>query len=97
MADAARHWAGIDPASGTPSKLCCSLLSTLVTGFLEAGKTTLIKQLLTEPHGIRVAVIVNNLGAIKIDAGLIRECHGDTIDLENGCVCCTASNGLSTC
>lgn len=60
---------------------------TFVGGYLGAGKTTAINQLLA--HTDRpVAVIVNDVGAVNIDAALIRRRHGDTIELTNGCVCC---------
>lgn len=99
MADAWQMLLGIGQASslvsGSPSQPRGSLPFTLITGFLGAGKTTLIKRLITEQHGIRLAVIVNDFGAINIDAALIRERHVDTIDLANGCVCCTLSNGLT--
>ncbi|MCC6805376.1 MAG: GTP-binding protein [Anaerolineae bacterium] len=99
MADAWQMLIGIGQASslvsGSPSKPRGSLPFTLITGFLGAGKTTLIKRLITEPHGVRIAVIVNDFGAVNIDAALIRDRHVDTIDLANGCVCCTLSSGLT--
>jgi len=67
---------------------------TLITGFLGSGKTTLVNNLLTESHGMRIAVIVNDFGAINIDAALIERSSSDSISLENGCVCCTLTNGL---
>jgi G3E family GTPase len=66
---------------------------TFVGGYLGAGKTTAINELLA--HADRpIAVIVNDVGAINIDAALIRRRHGDTIELTNGCVCCSAIEGL---
>jgi G3E family GTPase len=61
---------------------------TLLTGFLGAGKTTLLNHLLAEEHGLRLALIVNDFGAINIDARLIESVEGDTIALSNGCICC---------
>jgi G3E family GTPase len=61
---------------------------TLLTGFLGAGKTTLLNHLLSEDHGLRLALIVNDFGAINIDARLIKSVEGDTIALANGCICC---------
>jgi G3E family GTPase len=61
---------------------------TLLTGFLGAGKTTLLNHLLSEEHGLRVAIVVNDFGAINIDARLIKSVDGDTIALSNGCICC---------
>lgn len=67
---------------------------TLITGFLGSGKTTLVNNLLTESHGMRIAIILNDFGAVNIDAGLIEKSSSDSISLENGCVCCTLTNGL---
>lgn len=69
---------------------------TLINGFLGAGKTTVLKHLLQSDHGRRLGVIVNDFGAINIDAELIREVHGDTqtVRLTNGCICCTVRDDL---
>ena len=61
---------------------------TILGGYLGAGKTTLINRLLSGSHGKRMTVLVNDFGAINIDAGLIAEHKGDTISLANGCACC---------
>ena len=67
---------------------------TVIGGYLGAGKTTLLNRLLAEPHGLRVMVMVNDFGAINIDASLIEKAEGDTISLTNGCVCCTMGADL---
>lgn len=67
---------------------------TIVAGYLGAGKTTLINRLLAQPHGKRLAVLVNDFGDINIDASLIASHDGDTISLTNGCVCCSISDAL---
>ncbi len=67
---------------------------TVIGGFLGAGKTTLLNRLLAENHGRRIMVMVNDFGAINIDASLIASADGDTISLTNGCVCCTMGNDL---
>lgn len=69
---------------------------TLINGFLGAGKTTVLKHLLQSDHGRRLGVIVNDFGAINIDAELIREVHGETqtVRLSNGCICCTVRDDL---
>jgi G3E family GTPase len=67
---------------------------TVIGGYLGAGKTTLINRLLGGGHGRRLAVLVNDFGAIDIDAGLIAAHDGDTISLANGCVCCTIADAL---
>lgn len=67
---------------------------TVIGGYLGAGKTTLLNRLLAEDHGLRVMVMVNDFGAINIDASLIDKAEGDTISLTNGCVCCTMGADL---
>ncbi|MEZ5716691.1 MAG: GTP-binding protein [Paracoccaceae bacterium] len=67
---------------------------TVIGGYLGAGKTTLINRLLSEPHGQRVMVMVNDFGSVNIDAGLLKSASGDTLELTNGCVCCTMGNDL---
>lgn len=66
---------------------------TFVAGYLGAGKTTLINQLLKSADR-PIAVIVNDVGEINIDARLIRKHSGDTIELSDGCVCCSSIDGF---
>ena len=66
----------------------------LVTGFLGAGKTTLINHLLTEPGGRRLAAVVNDFGAINIDAALLSGAEGGVMSLANGCICCSLQGDL---
>jgi G3E family GTPase len=67
---------------------------TLLTGFLGAGKTTLLNRILTGQHGLRVGVLVNDFGAINIDAELIEGVEENTINLTNGCMCCEIRDDL---
>ena len=67
---------------------------TLLTGFLGAGKTTLLNRILTGQHGLRVGVLVNDFGAINIDAELVAGVEENTINLTNGCVCCEIRDDL---
>ena len=67
---------------------------TVIGGFLGAGKTTLLNYVLSENHGVRAAVLVNDFGAINIDAKLVVGVEGETINLANGCVCCTVRDDL---
>ena len=67
---------------------------TVISGYLGAGKTTLINRLLAEDHGLRLLVMVNDFGAINIDAALLESATDDTLTLSNGCVCCTMGADL---
>ena len=67
---------------------------TLLTGFLGAGKTTLLNRILTGQHGLRVGVLVNDFGAINIDAELVVDVEENMISLTNGCVCCEIRDDL---
>jgi len=70
----------------------------VVTGFLGAGKTTLIRALLESPQGARTAIIVNEFGEIGIDQALLRPGSDETILLGNGCLCCRMASDLQqTC
>ena len=67
---------------------------TLLTGFLGAGKTTLVNSLLAAPDAGRIAVIVNEFGEIGIDGDLIARASEDMLELTNGCICCAAQGDL---
>lgn len=67
---------------------------TLITGFLGSGKTTLINHILSNRQGIRAAVLVNEFGEIAIDNELIVATDNGTIELSNGCICCSTNNDL---
>lgn len=67
---------------------------TILSGYLGAGKTTLLNHVLATVRGRRMAVLVNDFGAINVDASLIADRGADTITLSNGCVCCTIEDDL---
>ena len=67
---------------------------TVLTGFLGAGKTTLLNRILSEPHGKKYAVIVNEFGEIGIDNDLIVDADEEVFEMNNGCVCCTVRGDL---
>jgi G3E family GTPase len=68
---------------------------TVLGGYLGAGKTTLLNHLLLEWEGHRLGVLVNDFGAINIDASLIDSSSDTQINLTNGCICCTLSDGFA--
>jgi G3E family GTPase len=69
---------------------------TILTGWLGAGKTTLLNRILREPRGLRWAVLVNEFGEIGIDHRLVVRSDEQTVELSNGCVCCTVRGDLVT-
>ncbi len=68
---------------------------TVLGGYLGAGKTTLVNELLAGAVGQRVAVVVNDFGAVNVDADLVRSRSEDTLELSNGCVCCNLADGMA--
>lgn len=67
---------------------------TVLTGYLGAGKTTLLNRILTEPHGKKFAVIVNEFGEVGIDNDLIVDADEEVFEMNNGCICCTVRGDL---
>lgn len=67
---------------------------TVLTGFLGAGKTTLLNRVLTENHGLRIAVIENEFGEIGIDNELVVNAEEEIFEMNNGCICCTVRGDL---
>lgn len=67
---------------------------TIISGFLGAGKTSLLNHLLHHAGGRRITALVNDFGALNIDSELIAAEHGGEISLANGCVCCSISDDL---
>ena len=69
---------------------------TIITGFLGAGKTTLVRHVLAHAGGRRIAILVNEFGALGIDGEILRSCGipgcDDVIELANGCLCCTVAD-----
>ncbi len=71
---------------------------TVITGFLGAGKTTLIRHLMQNPQGRRLAVVVNEFGSVGVDGEILRDCAvpdcpaENIVELANGCICCTVAD-----
>ena len=77
-------------APETPAKIPV----TVLTGYLGAGKTTLLNRILSEPHGKKFAVIVNEFGEIGIDNELVVNADEEVFEMNNGCICCTVRGDL---
>ena len=67
---------------------------TVLTGFLGSGKTTLLNRILTENHGLRIAVIENEFGEVGIDHDLVVNADEEIFEMNNGCICCTVRGDL---
>jgi G3E family GTPase len=78
------------PAQPSPDKIPV----TVLTGYLGAGKTTLLNRILSEPHGKKFAVIVNEFGEIGIDNELVVNADEEVFEMNNGCICCTVRGDL---
>src|SRR5215211_4689539 len=89
--------AGTSPAmteKGVSEEMSERVPVTVITGYLGAGKTTLLNRILSEPHGQKFAVIVNEFGEIGIDNDLIVNADEEIFEMNNGCVCCTVRGDL---
>ena len=71
---------------------------TVITGFLGSGKTTLIRHLMTNARGRKLAVLVNEFGTVGVDGEILKSCaiedcpEENIVELANGCICCTVAD-----
>ncbi|MEI7713129.1 MAG: GTP-binding protein, partial [Rhodospirillales bacterium] len=67
---------------------------TVLTGYLGAGKTTLLNRILTENHGKKYAVVINEFGELGVDNDLVVDTDEEVFEMNNGCICCTVRGDL---
>ena len=67
---------------------------TVLSGFLGAGKTTTLNKLIANTQGLRLAVIVNDMSSVNVDASLVKRATDEMVELSNGCICCTLRTDL---
>jgi G3E family GTPase len=67
---------------------------TVLTGYLGAGKTTLLNRILTEQHGRKYAVVINEFGELGVDNDLVVDADEEVFEMNNGCICCTVRGDL---
>ena len=94
-ADFSSHCAVIKAVRRRSTVVPLTLPVTVIGGYLGAGKTTLINHLLRTANGMRLAVLVNEFGALSIDEDLIEAEQDDIISIAGGCICCSFGDDLS--
>ncbi|MFI9321596.1 CobW family GTP-binding protein [Kitasatospora aureofaciens] len=83
-----------DPADTPTAAEDTRVPVTVLTGFLGSGKTTLLNRILTEQHGLRIAVIENEFGEVGVDDALVLDSEEEIFEMNNGCICCTVRGDL---
>ena len=77
-----------------PTASAAQVPVTVLTGYLGAGKTTLLNRILSEQHGKKYAVIVNEFGELGVDNDLVVNADEEVFEMNNGCICCTVRGDL---
>src|SRR6201985_427105 len=67
---------------------------TVLTGYLGAGKTTLLNRILSDNHGKKYAVVINEFGELGVDNDLVVDADEEVFEMNNGCICCTVRGDL---
>src|SRR4029078_7089207 len=86
------------PAGGCRVSALAKIPVTVITGFLGSGKTTLIRHLMTNAGGRKLAVVVNEFGSEGVDGEILKSCadadcpEENIVELANGCICCTVAD-----
>merc|ERR550537_479217 len=81
-------------AMSSPDAASSRTSVTILTGFLGAGKTTLVNHILRTRHGHRIAVIENEFGEVGVDDALVLQAEEEIFEMNNGCICCTVRGDL---
>lgn len=81
-------------ADGDTDRLFTRIPISIITGYLGSGKTTLLQEILRERKGEKIALIINEFGAVNIDAQILETTEEEIIELDNGCICCTVRGDL---
>ena len=88
----ARHDDGVDVMAD--ADVAAQVPVTVLTGYLGAGKTTLLNRILTEQHGRKYAVVINEFGELGVDNDLVVDTDEEVFEMNNGCICCTVRGDL---
>ena len=78
----------------TPHAMVEQIPVTVLTGYLGAGKTTLLNRILSEQHGRKYAVVINEFGELGVDNDLVVDSDEEVFEMNNGCICCTVRGDL---